>query len=124
MALNPAFNNDAAGKLIGRLTLPASGLLTIGNDAFNQCTALTNVVNYIPDSVTRVGQRSFYKCPAKQELRVLGVTHFGTVGKTPDNFSRHAFAGSGVTRIVFGPGLKEISDWTMVRSGTASPSQT
>lgn len=115
VALNPAFNNDAAGKLIGRLTLPASGLLTISNDAFNQCTALTNVVNYIPDSVTRVGQRSFYKCPAKQELRVLGVTHFGTEGNwgggNREFYSNSAFAGSGVTRIVFGPGLKEISDW-------------
>lgn len=114
-ALNPAFNNDAAGKLIGRLTLPASGLLTIGNDAFNQCTALTNVVNYIPDSVTRVGQRSFYKCPAKQELRVIGVTHFGTEGNwgggNREFYSNSAFAESGVTRIVFGPGLKEISDW-------------
>ena len=115
VALNPAFNNDAAGKLIGRLTLPASGLLTIGNDAFNQCTALTNVVNYIPDSVTRVGQRSFYKCPAKQELRVLGVTHFSTLGSwgggNREFYSQQAFAESGVTRIVFGPGLKEIADW-------------
>ena len=111
VTLNPAFNNDAAGKLIGSLTLPASGLLTIGDYAFNNCTALTHIVNYIPDSVTRVGIQSFYKCPAKQELRVLGVTHFGTHGITPNNFSQQAFAESGVTRIVFGPGLKEISDW-------------
>ena len=110
-ALNPAFNNDTAGKLIGKLTLPASGLLTIGDYAFNNCTVLTNVVNYIPDSVTRVGIQSFYKCPAKQELRVYGVTHFGTNANKPDNFSKQAFAESGVTRIVFGPNLKEISDW-------------
>lgn len=109
--LNPGFNNDEAGKRIARLVFPAEGVAEIGDNAFNQCTAITNIVNFLPDSVTKVGKYAFYKCPVKQTLYVKGVPRFGTGVGGNNNFSQCAFNSSSITRIVFGPDLKEIFDW-------------
>lgn len=75
-----AFYNNAA---LTSLVLP-EGLTTLGNNAFNGCSSLTNVVNLIPDSVTTIGQAVFKGCtllasPAKvgfgtdEEGKPLGV---------------------------------------------------
>lgn len=109
--LNPGFNNDTAGRRIARLVFPAEGVTEIGDNAFNQCTAITNIVNFLPDSVTKVGKYAFYKCPVKQTLYVKGVPRFGTGVGGNNNFSAYAFNSSSITRIVFGPDLKEIFDW-------------
>lgn len=99
VTLNPQFNNDAAGKLISKLMLPAEGLKTISANAFNQCTALTEVSPYIPDSVTSIGANAFNQCPAKQELFLRGLTEL----------TIQPFASCGITCVTFGPNLKKIS---------------
>lgn len=70
--LNPLFCVDLdnwkevepkeAAKYLGELVLPADGLETISAGAFGGCSALTNVVNFLPDSVTTLGQAAFMDC--------------------------------------------------------------
>ena len=86
--------NDGA-QYVGRLVLPSEGVQTIGRGAFANCTALTNVVNYLPDSVTYLGVGAFYKVPAQQDLRLYGVPRVDYA----------TFRYSGVTSVTFGPDL-------------------
>lgn len=89
------------GLTLAELILPQTGLTRIGNGAFGGCTALTNIVNFLPDSVTSLGQACFYKVPAKCDLYALGVA--GT-------FDRCCFNGSGVTSVHFGKDVKTIGN--------------
>ena len=51
-----------SGKELNDLTSITIGnsVITIGNEAFYECTSLTSVT--IPDSVTSVGEVAFYDC--------------------------------------------------------------
>lgn len=81
--------------------------------AFSGCTNLTNVVPFIPDSVTGLGKSAFYNCPISCKLTVRSVekipetafyaTAFGEAelpGVT--NIDYRAFFGNGViSNVVF-----------------------
>ena len=99
VTLNPRFNNDAAGKLISKLTLPTEGLKTISANAFNGCSALTEITPFIPDCVTTLGEGAFKAVPAQQDLRLYGVV----------DVPKSAFYASGVTKAYFGPSFKTIA---------------
>ena len=82
--------------------------------AFSGCTNLTNVVPFIPDSVTVLGKNAFYNCPISCKLTVRSVkkipeaafyaTAFGEAelpGVT--NIDYRAFYGNGaISNVVFG----------------------
>ena len=86
-----------AAQYVGRLVLPEEGLERICRGAFAGCTALTNVVRYLPDSVNYLGVGAFFKVPAAQDVRV-NVSKLGY----------HAFGYAGLTSITCGPKLKEL----------------
>lgn len=86
---------------VGELRLPMSGLTSIGQGAFCRTVNCTNVVNYLPDSVTSIGNSAFAYCGAKRDLFLLGFS--GSTG-------RGIFYSSKITSITFGPGFKTIGD--------------
>ena len=86
---------------VGELRLPATGLTSIGEGAFCRTANCTNVVNYLPDSVTSIGNSAFAFCGAKRDLFLRGFS--GSTG-------RGIFYSCGITSITFGPGFKGIGD--------------
>lgn len=88
-------------------------IASIAMNAFNGCTSLTNVVPFIPDSVTVLGKNAFYNCPISCKLTVRNVemipesafyaTAFGEAelpGVT--NIDYRAFFGNGaISNVVF-----------------------
>lgn len=88
-------------------------IVSIAMNAFNGCTSLTNVVPFIPDSVTVLGKNAFYRCPISCKLTVRSVetipeaafysTAFGEAelpGVT--NIDYRAFYGNGtISNVVF-----------------------
>ncbi len=85
----------ANGATLAELILPPTGLKSIRTGAFCCCTSLTNIVNFLPDSVTGVGMAAFQQVPARCDLYVLGV---GSCG-------RNCFKGAGIRSVHFGKGL-------------------
>ena len=98
---------------VGELRLPASGLTTIGQGAFCRTVNCTNVVNYLPDSVTGIGNSAFAYCGAKKDLFLRGFS--GTTG-------RGIFYSCGIKSITFGPGFKGIGDTSNKMSSFQSSS--
>lgn len=90
-----------ASTKVGRLILPQTGLTTISAAAFAYCSNLTNIVNYLPDSVTSIGNSAFAYCPARQDLFIRGIS--GSTG-------RGIFYHAGIRSITFGRGFKTIGD--------------
>ena len=86
---------------VGELRLPAEGLTSIGEGAFCRTVNCTNVVNYLPDSVTTLGRSAFAYCGAKKDLFLRGFN--GMTG-------RGIFYSCGIKSITFGPGFKGIGD--------------
>lgn len=86
---------------VGELRLPTTGLTSIGQGAFCRTYNCTNVVNYLPDSVTSIGNSAFAYCGAKKDLFLRGLS--GTTG-------RGIFYSCGIKSITFGPGFKGIGD--------------
>ena len=107
---------------VGELRLPATGLISIGQGAFCRTSNCTNVVNYLPDSVTGIGYSAFAYCGAKQDLFLRGINgsadrgifysskitsvtfgpRFTTMGETSNKLSPFQSCGS-ITNIVFDP---------------------
>lgn len=110
--LNPLFGIDLdswkdvdtseAGAYLGELVLPAEGLKTISSGAFGACEALTNVVNFLPDSVTSLGSAAFFGCSKlKGDLICRNV----------NNLTRCVFTGcSKLTQVTFGAGVRTIGN--------------
>ena len=90
-----------ASTKVGELILPQTGLTAINAAAFAYCSNLTNIVNYLPDSVSSIGNSAFAHCPAKQDLFVRGIS--GGTG-------RGIFYGAGIRSITFGRRFKTIGD--------------
>lgn len=90
-----------ASTKVGELILPQAGLTAISAAAFAYCSNLTNIVNYLPDSVTGIGNSAFVNCPAKQDLFLRGIR---------GNANRGIFYGSKIRSVTFGPGFTGISE--------------
>ena len=90
-----------ASTKVGELILPQTGLTAINAAAFAYCSNLTNIVNYLPDSVTSIGNSAFAYCPARQDLFIRGIS--GSTG-------RGIFYHAGIRSITFGRGFKAIGD--------------
>lgn len=90
----------AAAQNVGELRIPETGVTAIGRGSFAFCVNLTNVVNYLPDSVNSIGIGAFFKVPAKQDLSLKGLV----------NSTYNIFGQSGVTSVTFGPNLKSFTD--------------
>mgnify|MGYP004611598681 CR=1 FL=1 len=75
----------------------ATGLTTIGEEAFRGCGALTGVA--LPGTLTDIGACAFYRCPALGAVVIPdGVTAIGEA----------AFSESGVTALTFGRGVTTV----------------
>lgn len=105
-------NATTNGMKLAELILPTTGLTKIGNGAFCNCAQLTNVVNYLPDSVTTLGSACFHGVPAHCDLYLNGV-----IG---DTISRHPFTGAGETSIHLGPDVGKIGNNANGQSGFQS----
>ena len=59
--LNPNFGgNGKARAVVGELTLPGEGLLTLGSSAFSNCSNATGRVA-LPSTLTSIGDTAFYR---------------------------------------------------------------
>ncbi len=94
-------NSMVNGGTLAELILPSAGLKTINSGAFCKCTALTNIVNFLPDSVTSVGWAAFQEVHAKCDLYANGVA--GDIG-------RLCFKGSYIRSVHFGKGLTNLGN--------------
>ena len=86
--------------LTGPLVLP-DGLLAVGDAAFANCTSLTEIVNYLPDSVTGVSRWAFVGVPAAGSLRLRSIASLGEL----------AFMSTGIQSVYFGPLFKGFSSY-------------
>lgn len=100
------------GMTLAEVVFPKTGLTKIGDGAFCNCTALTNCINFLPDSVTTLGSATFYNVPVHSDLYLNGI-----VGGT---ISRHTFTCSGVTSVHFGPNVGDIGNGSNGQSGFQS----
>ena len=98
VSLNTKFGSAADLRAkVGTLVLPTEGLTSIGEGAFSGCTALTNIVNFLPDCVTSVGSQAFASVHAQQPLYLNNVA----------TLIQKAFASCWVNEVNVGPALKE-----------------
>lgn len=75
-----------------------SGITSIGNVAFRQCSALTSVT--IPDSVTSIGDSAFYQCFALTSINIPdSVTSIGYMAFAICSALKSVTIGNGVTSI-------------------------
>ena len=94
---------SAYATALGELVLPSEGLTTIRSFAFAMCTALTNVVNLIPDTVTELGYSAFtLDAKLTGDVKLLGLA----------TIRENVFSYSGVNSVRFGPGLKNVIGWS------------
>ena len=94
-------NPSEAGGRVAMLVMPESGLVSIGSGAFAGCSSVTNIVNFLPDSVQTLGAAAFYginnsKCACDL---VCNTTNVGT----------SVFKNSpAIKSVTFGPRTKNI----------------
>jgi len=85
--------------LLNSVKLPTSGLITIGQQAFESCINLTSII--IPSSVTAIGHLAFIGCT--QLLSVYFVGNYPTVDDrgfaTNGNTAYHLSSSSGFTPV-------------------------
>ncbi len=95
-----------------------SGITSIGDDAFTNCTSLANIT--IPDSVTSIGEFAFYNCTSLASITIpdsvteIGENAFSNCNSLknvviPDNVTfigEYAFAYcKGITNVIIGDGV-------------------
>ena len=90
-------------KTLTNVTFVANEPLTIGNNAFYNCTALRRINPLLPDTVVNVGSYAFQNCPIEGTLRIgfgasltLGVAAYNVGGQ---------FIGARIQELVGGPAL-------------------
>lgn len=82
-------------------------VLSIGDDAFNDCKVLTSIV--IPSCVTSIGNNAFSKCENLVSL---------TIPNTVTSIGEYAFCGcKGLTSIAFPDHLTKIESWAFSGCG-------
>ena len=99
VTLNPNFAAYANKANLATLVLPTAWLVTISDSAFDGCTSLQNVTNYVPDSVKAIGKYAFRQVPAGGDLRLNSVA----------DANAFTFAESGIESVYFGPGFKKFA---------------
>lgn len=99
VTLNPNFGAYANKANLAALVLPMTGLTTISANAFQNCTSLTSITPFLPDSVTTVNGSAFESVPVEGELALKGVVTVGT----------KAFMQTSVSKAIFGSALKTLS---------------
>ena len=75
-----------------------STLQKIGSSVFLDCSSLRTITPLLPDSVTSVGGRAFYRAAIGGDVRLAGIV----------NFADEAFRCSSLRSVYFGPGLKTV----------------
>ena len=69
--------SSATGELIIPDTIGGNPVISIGYQAFRECTSLTNIT--IPDSVTSIGVNAFFNCTSLTGITISdSVTSIGT----------------------------------------------
>ena len=87
----------APGSLEGAYSIP-EGVVSIGNEAFNGCEGLTNVI--IPNSVTTIGNYAFIGCWRLEQITIPdSVTTIGEIAFAYCESMKSITIGSGVIRI-------------------------
>lgn len=99
VTLNPNFGAYADKSHLATLVLPTEGLTKISADAFKDCTSLTSITPFLPDSVTSVGNSAFRYVSAEVPVLLRGVT----------SVANGAFQYSMITEATFGPNLQSLS---------------
>jgi BspA type Leucine rich repeat region (6 copies) len=94
------------GTGLTNLTLPDS-LMSIGDNAFNECSGLTKVV--IPNSVTNVGDTAFYGCSSLTDLTI--GNHVTYLGRQVFGFCQQ------LTRVVIPDSVTRIEDGNIFFGG-------
>ena len=94
----------SAVSTLGEVKFPPT-LASIDTYAFISCTSLTNVVPFMPDSLTSIGNRAFYQCPIACPLRISNSNFTVLNSETASgqfqgsNIPSADFSGSGMTTI-------------------------
>ena len=90
---------------LAEVRLP-DGLESIGSFAFAACTSLTNIVPFLPASISSIGNRTFYQSPIASPLRISSPTF---VDMPSENTSYGPFMGTKIPSADFsGSGMKSI----------------
>ncbi|MDE6442929.1 MAG: leucine-rich repeat domain-containing protein [Muribaculaceae bacterium] len=96
-------------------------LKMIGDNAFEECTALTDI--NIPEGVTRIGQKSFYNTTSltaielPESLRIIDSYAFNYSGiqaidlKNVESIEYYAFSKTPIKDVDWGTKLKRIDGW-------------
>lgn len=94
-------NPSEAGGRVAMLVLPESGLVSIRAGAFAGCSSITNIVNFLPDSVQTLGAAAFFginntKCVCGLVCNTMNVS---------DSVFKNATA---IKSVAFGPRTKNV----------------
>ena len=92
-------------SISGELTIPSTidghNVVTIGREAFENCSGLTGIT--IPDIVTSIGYRAFYNCAGLKSL---------TLPNSVTNIQSYAFTYcSGIKNVTFSENLASIGEF-------------
>ena len=96
------------------MTIP-SGVTTIGDGAFANCSSLTSV--YIGNSVTSIGSSAFYNCSGLTTVNISDLAawckiNFGSASNNPLYYAHHLFLnGEEITDLVIPSNVEYINNY-------------
>ncbi len=100
---NQCFMSSNGAEWLKSVRLPTY-LVTIGNDAFRNQHALTDIAPLFPATLTYLGGYAFSYTGTTDQPGVLGEVYIGTNG-VPVTVGDGAFRFSSITKLVLGPGV-------------------